>query len=87
MKYDNQSSIETLTKYLNDVSYDPITGEFTIQEEDGHILYPFKMGNIATFMDSRMGVKKAKKLRFDIATFVLDAVHEKLKNEKRNIRR
>ena len=78
----NKESIETLKKYLDSICYDPKTGEFLIQEDSGHILCPFSMGNIATFMDSRMAVKKAKKLRLDIANFILDSVKEKLeKNE------
>jgi hypothetical protein len=76
----NNQSIETLKKYFNSICYDPITGEFIIQEDDGYILCPFRMGNIATFMDSRRGVKKAEKLRFDIANFILESVHEKLNN-------
>ena len=74
-----QDSIETLKKYFNCVEYNPKTAEFLHQREDGMVSCAFKMGNLATFMDSRMGVKKAERLRFDIAMFILEAIDEKLK--------
>lgn len=81
MKNNNQNNIATIKKYLSCVGYDPRTAEFLHQREDGMISCAFKMGNLATFMDSNMGVKKAERLRFDVAMFIVDAIDEKLNNE------
>lgn len=82
MSNNKQSNIATVKKYLTCVSYDWKTGEFLHQREDGMVSCAFRMGNLATFMDSNMGLKKAEKLRFDVAMFIADAIHEKLNNEQ-----
>ena len=74
-----QNSIETIREFLTYVGYNPETAEFLRQREDGMMSCAFKMGNLATFMGSRMGLKKAERLRFDIAMFILEAIDEKLK--------
>jgi hypothetical protein len=75
-----QNSIETIREFLTYVGYDPKTAEFLHHREDGMISCAFKMGNLATFMDTYRGLKKAERLRFDIAMFIVDAIDEKLKN-------
>ena len=82
MSNDKQNSIATIKKYLTCVGYDPRTAEFLLQRENGMISCVFKMGNLATFMDSNRGLKKAEKLRSDVAMFILDAIDEKLNNDQ-----
>ena len=82
MSKNKQNSIATVKKYLSCVGYNSKTGEFLHQREDGMIGCAFKMGNLATFMDSNMGLKKAERLRFDVAIFIADAIDEKLNNEQ-----
>jgi hypothetical protein len=74
-----QNSIETIREFLTYVGYDPKTAEFLHQREDGMVSCAFKMGNLATFMDTYRGLKKAERLRSDIAVFILEAIDEKLK--------
>jgi len=74
-----QNSVDTIRQHLSCICYNDKTAEFLHQREDGMMSCAFKMGNLATFMDSRMGLKKAERLRFDIAMFILEAIDEKLK--------
>jgi hypothetical protein len=74
-----QNSVDTIRQHLSCICYNDKTAEILRCSELGLISCVFRMGTLATFMDSRMGVKKAERLRSDIAVFILEAIDEKLK--------